>query len=86
VLRQFDLPQADADVLILAGDVDVGLRGMEMAKRWRARLPVIYVVVGMAAAAAAMNDFRTIRVSPGFRRLQPRDLEALHARSTGPTR
>jgi hypothetical protein len=39
----FDLPETDADVLVLAGDVDVGLRGMRMAREWARGRPVIYV-------------------------------------------
>ena len=136
--RAPELPETGADVLVLAGDVDVGLRGMELAKAWSARVPVIYVagnheyygeaiprhtqrlaaaaegsdvhflenrsveiggvrflgctlwtdfdlfgarMVAMAAAQEVMNDFRKIRVSPEFRRLRPRDLEAVHATS-----
>lgn len=41
--RPFELPETDADVLVLAGDIDVGFRGMEMARRWSTRLPVVYV-------------------------------------------
>jgi hypothetical protein len=136
--RAFELPETDADVLVLAGDIDVGLRGMELAKGWSARIPVIYVagnheyygeaipkhtarlaaaaegsrvfflenraveiegvrflgctlwtdfdlfgarLAAMAAAQQVMNDFRKVRVSPEYRRLRPRDLEALHATS-----
>jgi predicted phosphodiesterase len=41
--RDFDLPETDADVLVLAGDVDVGLRGIERAKAWARGRPVLYV-------------------------------------------
>jgi len=36
-------PETDADVLVLAGDVDVGMRGMALAKAWSRGRPVIYV-------------------------------------------
>lgn len=39
----FDPPETDADVLVLAGDVDVGLRGVEVAKGWARGRPVLYV-------------------------------------------
>lgn len=34
--------------------------------------------VGLAAAAADMNDYRRIRVSPAYRRLRPTDTAGLH--------
>lgn len=137
VFAPFELPETDADVLVLAGDIDVGLRGVEMASAWNARLPVIYVAgnheyygesvprhtarlaaaadvhflergaveiagvrffgctlctdfelfsnrsTAIAAAQTAMNDFWKIRTEPEYRRLRPRDLEALHAISLG---
>jgi len=39
----FDRPDTGADVLVLAGDVDTGVRGMEMAARWARGRPVVYV-------------------------------------------
>ena len=39
----FDPPETDADVLVLAGDVDVGVRGIELAKAWARGRPVLYV-------------------------------------------
>jgi len=39
----FDPPGTDADVLVLAGDVDVGVRGIELAKTWARGRPVLYV-------------------------------------------
>jgi predicted phosphodiesterase len=136
--RAFDPPDTDADVLVLAGDVDVGLRGMELAKAWARGRPVLYVAgnhefygealprhlrkleeaaegstvhflenrevvlggvrflgctlwtdfelfgeraVSAAAAQGVMNDFRKIRVEPGYRRLTPSDVMAMHRRS-----
>ncbi|HET7464864.1 MAG TPA: metallophosphoesterase [Longimicrobium sp.] len=134
----FDLPQTDADVLVLAGDADVGLRGMRMAHEWARERPVVYVagnhefygesiprhihklrdaargtpvrfledeaaVIGRVrflgctlwtdfdlfgdrvrsaqAAKAVMNDFRSIRVDPQYRRFDPTDAMGLHSRS-----
>jgi hypothetical protein len=39
----FDPPETDADVLVLPGDVDVGVRGIELAKEWARGRPVLYV-------------------------------------------
>ncbi|HEU4557970.1 MAG TPA: metallophosphoesterase [Longimicrobium sp.] len=39
----FDPPDTGADVLVLAGDVDVGVRGMKLAREWARGRPVIYV-------------------------------------------
>ncbi|HEV7586778.1 MAG TPA: metallophosphoesterase [Longimicrobium sp.] len=134
----FDPAETDADVLVLAGDVDVGVRGIELAKKWARGRPVLYVagnhefygeailrhlrtleeaaegspvrflenrevVLGgvrflgctlwtdfelfgeraasAAAAQGVMNDFRRIRVEPGYRRLSPNDVMAMHHRS-----
>ncbi|HEX8830278.1 MAG TPA: metallophosphoesterase, partial [Longimicrobium sp.] len=38
-------------------------------------------VIAAAAAKAAMNDFRTIRVDPQYRRFDPVDAMAMHSRS-----
>ena len=124
----FYAPPADADVVVLAGDVAPGLRGLEWARSAFGGAPVVYVagnhefychatpkladdlareaegspvhvlenaevvtggvrflgctlwtdfdlfgerIRSAAAAHAAMNDFRLIRVSPRFRREQP---------------
>jgi len=134
----FEPPDTGADVLVLAGDVDVGVRGIALAKAWSRGRPVLYVagnhefygeaiprhlrkleeaaagssvrflenrevVLGGVrflgctlwtdfelfgdrtaaadAAQAGMNDFRKIRVEPGYRRLSPGDLMAMHHRS-----
>jgi Icc-related predicted phosphoesterase len=39
----FSPPETDADVVILAGDIGVGLGGIDWAVRWFPRAPVIYV-------------------------------------------
>lgn len=39
----FDAPQTDADVTILAGDIGVGLRGLDWAESRFSEMPVIYV-------------------------------------------
>ena len=39
----FDLPTVDADVLVLAGDVGHGLAGVQLAARWAAGRPVLFV-------------------------------------------
>jgi hypothetical protein len=134
----FDPPDVDADVLVLAGDVDTGVRGMKMAAGWARGRPVIYVagnhefygesiprhlqkladaaagtevrflenqaaaiggvrflgctlwtdfdlfgqrMLDAAAAQMAMNDFRSIRVDPQYRRFHPTDAMAMHATS-----
>ena len=41
--REFEPPEVDADVLVLPGDIDVGLRGLELAKAWSRGRPVLYV-------------------------------------------
>lgn len=41
--RDFDPPETAADLLVLAGDVDVGLRGMAAAQTWARGRPVLYV-------------------------------------------
>lgn len=41
--RPFTLPVVNSDVLVLAGDIGVGLDGVELAKRWAETQPVIYV-------------------------------------------
>jgi DNA repair exonuclease SbcCD nuclease subunit len=131
------IPDTAADVILLAGDIDIGLTGLRWAigEAERLRRPILYVfgnheyygqampsllqkgralmagtgvhllerdVVilngvrflgctlwtdfalfgdaprAMRAASAAMTDFRRVRVSPAYRRLQPRDLLAEH--------
>lgn len=42
-LAAFDLPTVDADVLVLAGDVGQGLAGVQLAARWAAGRPVLFV-------------------------------------------
>jgi predicted phosphodiesterase len=39
----FDLPDTGADVLVLAGDVGVGMRGLALAREWARGRPVVYV-------------------------------------------
>lgn len=39
----FELPDTGADVLVLAGDVGMGLSGLELAARWARVRPVVYV-------------------------------------------
>lgn len=132
----FDPPPTQADVVVLAGDIQVGLRGIHWATRVFANKPVLYVpgnhefyghaipkltgkltaatdgtnihvlergaiqlggctflgatlwtdfaLFGSRPAAAyeaqtAMNDYRRIRVSPAYRRLQPSDTARIHA-------
>lgn len=134
----FDLPDTGADVLVLAGDVDTGVRGVARAVEWARARPVVYVagnhefygesiprhlrkmadaaagtgvrfleneatviggvrflgctlwtdfdlfgrrMVDAAAAQLAMNDFRSIRVDPLYRRFHPNDAMAMHRAS-----
>ncbi|HEX2080587.1 MAG TPA: metallophosphoesterase [Longimicrobium sp.] len=134
----FDPPQTDADVVVLAGDISTGTKGIALARTWFPDQPVLYVagnheyyresiprlnhklraaadgagvhfmenrqlVIGgvrflgctlwtdfelfgerhtsMAAAQAAMNDFRLIRVDPAYRRFHPADARAIHHHS-----
>jgi predicted phosphodiesterase len=41
--RAFEPPETDADLLVLPGDIDVGLRGLTLAKAWARGRPVLYV-------------------------------------------
>lgn len=134
----FDPPEVESDVLVLAGDVGNGPKGLALAKEWARGRPVVYVagnheyyrqalprltdalregaeggpvhflenravVLGgvrflgctlwtdfdlfghrarsAAAAQAAMNDFRIIRVDPSYRRFTPADARAIHLES-----
>ena len=134
----FDPPLVDADVVVLAGDVAPGSRGLEWALTAFGSTPVVYVagnhefyrhaipklsddlareaagssvrflenaeavIAGVrflgctlwtdfdlfgdrlqsaAAAQAAMNDFKLIRVAPKYRRFGPGDARTLHLRS-----
>ncbi len=38
-----DVPAVDADVVVLAGDIGLGTRGVEWARGWAGERPVIYV-------------------------------------------
>jgi predicted phosphodiesterase len=40
---RFDPPRAEADVVVLAGDVARGIRGVEWARSWAGAVPVLYV-------------------------------------------
>lgn len=40
---EFDLPETDADVVILAGDIGVGMDGLEWVSRQKRDKPIIYV-------------------------------------------
>ena len=132
-----ELPPVRADVVILAGDVHLGVRGLAWVQdRWP-NLPVVYVPgnheyygeamprlteklragprparcpccmmtswswagslswgppcgpisacggpgAGPRGGGEVMNDYRRIRVSPSYRRLQPGDTAAHHRRS-----
>ncbi len=134
----FHPPPAGADVVVLAGDIGVGTKGLAWARAAFPDTPVVYVagnhepyrhalpklhenlsreaegsgvhfledgevelagvrflgctlwtdfdlagerIVSAAAAQAAMNDFRMIRVAPRFRRFGPGDARTLHLRS-----
>jgi predicted phosphohydrolase len=41
---EFSPPRTDADVVILAGDIDQGLRGVRWARRSFGDMPVLYVI------------------------------------------
>ncbi|MBD3290715.1 phosphoesterase [candidate division KSB1 bacterium] len=128
----------DADAIILAGDVDLGLRGIDWIERHFAEKPVIYVSgnheyyrqalpkltqklksatagshihflendsfkmndviflgctlwtdfdlfgnyrIAQHEAAQRMNDYRLIRISPKYRRLNPETTSRLHFQS-----
>jgi predicted phosphodiesterase len=38
-----EVPRVDADVVVLAGDIAIGTRGVEWARRWAGDVPVVYV-------------------------------------------
>jgi predicted phosphodiesterase len=42
--RQFTPPPVDADVIVLAGDISVGTRGVDWAREWADGRTVLYVV------------------------------------------
>jgi predicted phosphohydrolase len=42
--QPFTPPPVDADVVVLAGDISVGIRGVEWAREWADGRPVLYVV------------------------------------------
>jgi predicted phosphohydrolase len=134
----FTPPPTDADVVVLAGDVQMGSKGLPWIRAHFAGRPVIYVLgnhefyreatpalietmraqcrganihlleneavqiggvtflgctlwtdfrlfgdadLAGAIAAAAMNDYQLIRVSPEYRRLKGRDTARFHALS-----
>jgi predicted phosphodiesterase len=127
-----------ADVVVLAGDIDRGIRGIGWARRAWPNLPIIYVAgnhelhrnalpslwqklraeaaannvsfleneavavgsvrflgctlwtdfgyhgddaAGRIVAATVMRDYRKIRVEPQYRKLTPRDTQAMHSAS-----
>jgi len=39
----FDPPETDANMVVLAGDIGVGSGGIQWAERWSPKVPVIYV-------------------------------------------
>src|SRR4051794_31624253 len=39
----FDMPEVDADVLVLAGDIAPRMKGLQAALQWSERYPVVYV-------------------------------------------
>ncbi len=41
--RDFELPDTDADVIILAGDTAPGLRGVEWAEKYTGDKPILYI-------------------------------------------
>ena len=42
--QEFTPPAVDADVVVLAGDISVGTRGVEWAREWADGRPMLYVV------------------------------------------
>jgi hypothetical protein len=42
--QQWSPPKADADIIVLAGDIDVGIRSVEWARRSFPSSPVVYVL------------------------------------------
>ncbi|MBB4636451.1 metallophosphoesterase [Longimicrobium terrae] len=134
----FTPAEVDADVIVLAGDIGVGTRGIPLIREWFPERPVVYVAGNhefyresiprlsekleaeaggtsihvlenravvlhgtrflgctlwtdfdlyrdplrcMGEAQSAMNDFRTIRMLPEYRRFRPTDARVLHERS-----
>jgi predicted phosphodiesterase len=41
--REWNPPKADADVVVLAGDIHVGVKGIEWARRSFPAIPIVYV-------------------------------------------
>lgn len=134
----FTATRPDVDLVVLAGDIDRGTRGIGWARRAWPNLPIIYVAgnhelyghalpslwqklraeaaahnviflenkaaavgpvrflgctlwtdlryfgddaAGRIMAAAVMRDYRMIRVEPQYRKLTPRDTQAMHSAS-----
>jgi predicted phosphodiesterase len=42
--KPFTLPAVDSDVLVLAGDIGVGIEGVKAARAWSEAQPVVYVL------------------------------------------
>ena len=136
--ESFEPPETDGDVIVLAGDIHVGKRGLQWAMEHFSDKPVIYVLgnheyykeampkftstlrreamgsnvhvlendsatignvrflgctlwtdfklfenprIAGHEAAQRMTDYRRIKVSPQYRKLQPIDTAGLHTRS-----
>jgi predicted phosphodiesterase len=134
----FDTTYDDADLAILAGDIGIGLKGLEWAAKVFYEVPVIYVpgnheyyggamprltdklklrgeelgvhvldgdslvlngctffgatlwtdfallgdpAIGEISAQQYMTDYKRIRISPGYRKLRPRDTSNMHFRA-----
>jgi hypothetical protein len=71
-------PKADADVVVLAGDIHVGVKGIEWARRSFPAIPIVYVPGNHEFYGEDIHDLTQELVMEG-RRL---DVEVLDGRST----
>jgi len=65
--QQWIPPKADADMIVLAGDIDVGIRGVEWARRIFPVSPIVYVPGNHEFYGAHMQDLMEELVVQGRR-------------------
>src|SRR5262249_2070404 len=76
--KDWNPPKTDADVVVLAGDIHVGLKGIEWARRTFPSTPIVYVAGNHEFYGAQIDDMAQELVTEG-RRL---GVDVLDARST----
>lgn len=85
----FEPPETDADVLVLAGDVGTGMRGLELAREWSRGRPVVYVAGNHEFYGEAIprlsEKLRTAAEGTGVHVLEDREVVLHGARFLGCT-